>query len=425
MAALLALTLMQQMRDVPGSSHRMFPLINHDHQSNDGQSSATDAHGTRARDVQDLPKPSPLKIPKVKWTLIAVGMLVLILLVVWLAYYLIKGRYMQGTNNAYLQADSVPVAPRVSGYVTKVMVSDNQIVQAGQPLLQIDDRSYQATLQQAEAAIAARHADIAAATANVAAQESALVQARTQMTAAAASLTFAQAEVKRFAPLAASGADTYEHQESLQHDLARARAQYHAAQAQANAGESQIQASRAQLEQARAGVKQAIADADQARVAVEDTRLTSRIHGRVGDKTVQVGQFLGAGTRTMTIVPQQSLYLVANFKETQVGLMRPGQPAQIEVDALSGVKLRGKVESLSPGTGSQFALLPPENATGNFTKVVQRVPVRIRVLAGREARKVLVPGMSVEVTVDTRSAKDAKQRAEAESDRAQERERAQ
>ncbi|TQT01168.1 biotin/lipoyl-binding protein, partial [Xanthomonas perforans] len=114
-------------------------MSNHDHQSNDGQSSATDAQGAGARDEQQAPKPSPLKNPKVKWTLILVGVLVLILLVVWLAYYLIKGRYMQDTNNAYLQADSVAVAPRVSGYVTKVLVSDNQIVEAGQPLLQSDD----------------------------------------------------------------------------------------------------------------------------------------------------------------------------------------------------------------------------------------------------------------------------------------------
>lgn len=118
-------------------------MSNHDHQSNDGQCSATDAQGAGARDEQESPKPSPLKNPKVKWTLILVGVLVLILLVVWLACYLIKGRYMQDTNNAYLQADSVAVAPRVSGYVTKVLVSDNQIVEAGQPLLQIDDRTYQ------------------------------------------------------------------------------------------------------------------------------------------------------------------------------------------------------------------------------------------------------------------------------------------
>ncbi|MEG8174458.1 HlyD family efflux transporter periplasmic adaptor subunit, partial [Xanthomonas hortorum pv. gardneri] len=207
-------------------------------------------------------------------------------------------------------------------------------------------------------------------------------------------------------------------------DGARARAQPRRGKPRPKAARGRTRAGAHKRDRGRAGGKRPPADADQARVAVEDTLLTSRIRGRVGDKTVQVGQFLGAGTRTMTIVPQQSLYLVANFKETQVGLMRPGQPAEIEVDALSGVKLHGKIESLSPGTGSQFALLPPENATGNFTKVVQRIPVRIRVLAGDEARKVLVPGMSVEVTVDTRSAKDAKQRAEEESDRVQAQERA-
>ncbi|MCE4282898.1 biotin/lipoyl-binding protein, partial [Xanthomonas hortorum] len=128
-------------------------MSNHDHPSNDGQASAQDAQGNAAHNQQEPPKPSPLKNPKVKWTLIVVGLLLVVVLALWLAYYLIKGRYMQSTNNAYLQADSVAVAPRVSGYVTKVMVGDNQIVEAGQPLLQIDDRTYQATLQQAEAAI--------------------------------------------------------------------------------------------------------------------------------------------------------------------------------------------------------------------------------------------------------------------------------
>ncbi len=365
--------------------------------------------------------PSPLSNPKVKWTLLISGVLVAVALLIWLGYYLLVGRYLQETNNAYLQADSVAVAPRVNGYVTAVHVHDNQIVEAGQPLLQIDGRTYTATLQQAQAAVAAREADIAAAQANVQSQHASLAQARTQVSSAAASLRFARAEVARFAPLAASGADTHEHQESLSHDLERAKAQYDAARAQVDAAQSQITATGAQLQQAQAGLKQAQADADQAAVAVEDTGLTSRIRGRVGDKTVQVGQFLGAGTRTMTIVPLDALYLIANFKETQVGLMRRGQPAEIEVDALSGVKLHGKVESLAPGTGSQFALLPPENATGNFTKVVQRVPVRIRLLVGDEARKVLVPGMSAEVTIDTRSAKDAKARAEDESDQLEER----
>jgi len=379
------------------------------------QATSDEARAAPAQDdAKQSDKPSPLKNPKVKWTLLLIGLAVLIGLVVWLVYYLTTGRYLQETNNAYLQADSVAVAPRVNGYVTGVFVGDNQTVKAGQPLLQIDERTYRATQQQALAVVAVRQADIAAAEAGLQAQRATLLQARTQVTAAAASLRFAQGEAKRFAPLAASGADTHEHYESIVHDRDRAQAQYDAAKAQVAAAESQVQGASAQLDQARAGLQQAQADADQAQVALEDTRLTARIDGRIGDKTVQVGQFVAAGTRLMSVVPVDALYLSANFKETQVGLMRPGQPARIEVDALSGVELDGVVESIAPGTGSQFALLPPENATGNFTKVVQRVPVRIRLKAGAEARKVLVPGMSVTVTVDTRSAKDAKERVEEE-----------
>jgi membrane fusion protein (multidrug efflux system) len=129
------------------------------------------------------------------------------------------------------------------------------------------------------------------------------------------------------------------------------------------------------------------------------------VDGRVGDKSVRVGQYVSQGTRMMSVVPVQAIYITANFKETQLGLMGPGQPAHIKVDALSGVELRGHVESVSPGTGAQFSLIPPQNATGNFTKIVQRVPVRIAIDAGPDARRVLVPGLSVEVTVDTIGAK--------------------
>lgn len=355
-------------------------------------------------------KPSPLHNPKVRWTLIITGLVLMAVLVAWLFYHLLVGRYLQDTNNAYLQADAVAVAPRINGYVTEVLVQDNQWVKAGEPLLRIDPRTYRATLDQAEAVIAVRQADIAAAKAGVEGQQASLLQARTQRVAASASLRFAKAEVARFAPLAASGADTHEHVESLRHDLQRAQAQYDAAQAQISGAQSQIEAGQAQQEQAQAGLKQAQADAAQAAVAFEDTELRARIDGRIGNKTVQVGQFVAAGTRTMTVVPVDALYLAANFKETQVGLMRAGQPATISVDALPGVELRGTVESISPGTGSQFALLPPQNATGNFTKVVQRIPVRIRIEADAEARKVLVPGMSVDVTVDTRSARASRNR---------------
>lgn len=343
--------------------------------------------------------------PRLRWIVLLGGGLVVLLLLAWLCHYLLVGRYLQHTNNAYLKADAVAIAPRVNGYITQVLVEDNQWVKAGQPLLQIDPRTYQAQADQVDALVAVRQSDIAAAQATVQGSTAQLAQVRAQLLAARASLNLARAEVARFTPLAATGADTVEHLESLQHDLERAKAQYDAAQAQVKAAQSQSGAAEAQLGQAQAGLKQAQADAAAARLALDDTRLTARIDGRIGNKTVQVGQFVAAGTRTMTLMPVAELYLEANFKETQLGLMRPGQTAEISVDALPGDKLKGTVESIAPGTGSQFALLPPENATGNFTKVVQRIPVRIRVQADAQARQVLVPGMSAEVSIDTRTAR--------------------
>jgi membrane fusion protein (multidrug efflux system) len=160
-------------------------------------------------------------------------------------------------------------------------------------------------------------------------------------------------------------------------------------------------------------VKQGLAQAQAARaqqtaadVDLNATLIRAAIDGRVGDKTVEVGQYAGTGTRLMSLVPLDKLYITANFKETQLALMRPGQPVEIKVDALDGIALKGRVASFSPGTGAQFSLLPPQNATGNFTKITQRVPVRIALEATPQTRRLLVPGLSVEVTVDTSSAKD-------------------
>src|SRR6185312_14052033 len=171
----------------------------------------------------------------------------------------------------------------------------------------------------------------------------------------------------------------------------------------------------AQIDQARAQLEAADASMRQAQLDMSDTVVRSTLAGRVGDRTVRVGQYAQPGTRLMTIVPVQDIYLVPNFKETQIGLMRAGQPATIHVDALPGTDLHGKVVSFSTGTGSQFALLPPQNATGNFTKIVQRIPVRIHIDAGDEARSVLIPGLSVTVRVDTRSGRDAQKRLEHEN----------
>ncbi len=317
-----------------------------------------------------------------------------------------RGRYLESTNDAYLRADSVTVAPTVSGYIQSVYVSDNQLVRPGQPLLQIDARSYNASLAQTQATVDARKADVQRAQAETDQQQSTIAQASAQLGASSAAAIFAAKQVERYAPLAESGADTHERLDQLRDSLDQALATQKANAAALQSAQRQLVTLSAGTAQAKAQLEAAEASLRQSQIDLGHTLIRSAIAGRVGDRTLRVGQYVQPGTRLMTIVPVEKLYLTANFKETQIGRMRPGQPAEIKVDALPDAHIRGKVESFSPGTGAQFALLPPENATGNFTKIVQRVPVRISVDASEAARRFLVPGLSVSVTVDTKSAED-------------------
>ncbi|MGH8209682.1 MAG: efflux RND transporter periplasmic adaptor subunit, partial [Steroidobacteraceae bacterium] len=218
-------------------------------------------------------------------------------------------------------------------------------------------------------------------------------------------------------PLVLTGAETNERLAELRNARNQAAATLAADIAAVQAAERQPATTQAQMDQARAQLESAAASTRQAQLDRQDTVIRSTLAGRVGDRTVRVGQYAQPGTRLMTIVPVQDLYLEANFKETQIGLMRAGQPVTIQVDAFPSTDLHGTVVSFSPGTGSQFALLPSQNATGNFTKIVQRVPVRIRLDAGPEARDVLVPGLSATVHVDTRTGRDAAKRVERENAR--------
>ncbi|RKP55907.1 HlyD family secretion protein [Pararobbsia silviterrae] len=317
------------------------------------------------------------------------------------------GRFIESTDDAYLQADSVTAAPKISGYVVEVYVADNQTVSAGQPLVRLDPRPYEVSLQQANATIAAREADIARAQAELAQQQASIAQARAQLDGAKASDAYASDQLTRYAPLAATGAETDERVAELRNARKQAAATLAADAAALDAAQRQIPTTQAQVLQARAQLAAAQASASQAKLDLGDTVVRSTIAGRIGDRAVRAGQYAQPGTRLMTIVPVQDVYLEANFKETQLGLMRVGQPATIHVDALAGDDLHGTVDSFSPGTGSQFALLPPQNATGNFTKIVQRVPVRIRIDAPEAVRARLLPGLSVTVRVDTRGARAA------------------
>ncbi|MDB5829186.1 MAG: multidrug transporter permease [Variovorax sp.] len=379
----------------------------HREHENDAHSGDDKGDGKRSGDKQGQggekqpKKPSPLDNPKVRIGLIVGGIVVLIALAVWFTRYWTRGRYEQETNDAYLQADQVAIAPKVPGYVEQVLVTDNQPVQAGDALVKIDDHDVRARQDQARAQIEQGVAQVQQIDAQVRQQRAQIALADAQLSGALQTARHAQNEVDRYAALVADGAQTAEQLESMRQSRDQALTQVASARAQRESASRQLDTLRAQVGVARAQIDQAKAQNDQAEADLGSTVVRSSIAGRIGDRTVRVGQYVQPGTRMMSVVPVEQIYLVANFKETQVGLMRAGQPASIEVDALKGETLHGTVESFAPGTGAQFALLPPQNATGNFTKVVQRVPVRIKLDEDAEASKVLVPGLSVTVTVDT------------------------
>ena len=328
----------------------------------------------------------------------------------WFVRHQTYGKYQQSTEDAYLQADSVTVSARVSGYVSEVLVHENQDVKPGQPLLRIEAPDYPAQAAQGQAQINLASANAANAEALIGEQEAAIEQARAMLAAAQTKARFAAAEVARYAPLAATGAEPREKLATLRTQAAQAAQDVAAQRATTQGAERRIASLQAQIAQAKAQGQSARAQLEAAQRNVRDMVIRASVAGRVGDLSARVGQFVQPGLRLMSVVPVQQLYLEANFKETQLGLMREGQPAEIEVDALPGVTLHGHVASLAPGTGAQFSLLPPQNATGNFTKIVQRVPVRIAIDADPSIKKLLLPGMSVGVSVDTRSAREELER---------------
>jgi len=328
-------------------------------------------------------------------------------LLVWFVRYELHGKYIESTNDAYIRADAVTVSPKISGYVEQVLVADNQDVKAGQPLVRIDPRDYRAQAAQYQAQTDVAAANVENVRATILEQQAEVDAARAQLAAAQDQARFAQREVDRYAPLAASGAETRERLTILQNQAAQAMDQLASRRAALMSAMRRIGSLQAQERQARAQTESTRAQLAAADVNLGSTVIRASVDGRVGDKSVQAGQFAQAGTRLMTVVALDSLYIAANFKETQIGRMRVGQLVTVHIDALDGVDLHGRIQSLAPGTGAIFSLLPPQNATGNFTKIVQRVPVRIAIEAGPEARRLLVPGLSATVKVDTRSGQAA------------------
>ncbi len=316
--------------------------------------------------------------------------------------YLTTGRYLESTDDAYVKADSTIISPKVSGYIAQVLVGDNQPVKAGQLLARIDDRDFKAALDQAHADVAASEAAVRNLEAQIALQQPIIEQGTADVAAAEANLQFAQEEQVRYDGLMKTGSGTIQRAQQTDAALREKIAQLQhgksgllAAQRKVDVLTTERAKAVAQLDRARAVEAQAVLN-------LSYTQIAAPVDGTVGARSLRVGQYVQAGTQLMAVVPLDGVYVVANFKETQLTHVRNGQPVEIQIDSFHGTKLRGHVDSLSPASGLEFALLPPDNATGNFTKIVQRVPVKI-VLDDHTLTGLLRPGMSAEPTVDTKA----------------------
>lgn len=314
-----------------------------------------------------------------------------------------RGRFMETTDDAYVGGNVTPIAPHVAGYVVALAVGDNQFVRKGQLLLRIDPRDYVADRDRAAAALAARQAALDSLRAQVTRQAAAIRQAEADLASQQARAAFTTEDSARYRSLALTAAGSRQ-------DAQRSAALDRQAQAGVAAATAGLDAAREQLRVLAADIVQADAAVTQARAALRTaelnlgyTEIRSPVDGYIGNRAAQVGAYVAAGAYLLSVIPSRGLWVDANFKEDQLARMVPGEPATVRADALPGHVFAAHVTSLAPGTGAVFSVIPPENATGNFTKIVQRVPVRVVIDGDDPMASRLRPGLSTTVTVDTRA----------------------
>lgn len=313
----------------------------------------------------------------------------------------LRARQWETTDDAFIDVHMVQIAPQVPGRVVRVLIDDNRMIEAGQPILELDPADYQAKLDQALANQAGAAGSLAQAKAQVGAAYANSEQARAEVGVADANAVNAANQLKRDQPLAEQHVVS---RQTLDNDIASARstaANLVAAQKKLASAESQQGVAESQVTTAEANLKSAAAQVEQARLNLSYARILAPQTGRIAHKTVAVGDYVQAGQDLMALVPVR-VWITANFKETQLARMRGGQPVDIEVDAYPDVAFHGHVDSIQPGSGAAFSLLPPENATGNYVKVVQRVPVKILFDDPPDPARPLGPGMSVVPRVKVR-----------------------
>jgi membrane fusion protein (multidrug efflux system) len=313
------------------------------------------------------------------------------------------GRFTQTTDDAYVDGDVTVIAPKVAGFISQLAVTDNQSVHAGHLLLKLDGRDYRAALAKAEAAVALQKAALVNLDATRNLQDAVVTQAQAGIAAADAEITRTHDDQVRAKNLLATGVESTQEFQQADADYKTALANGDKARAAFTAAQRQLEVIATQKQQAQASLDSAIADRDLAQLNLSYTELRAPMDGIVGNRSAQVGAYATVGSQLISLVPSHGLWIDANFKEDQLARMHAGSPATVQIDLLGGKKFHGHVVSIAPATGAQFSVLPAENATGNFTKIVQRVAVRILLDDENAALGALRPGLSVTANVNTKS----------------------
>lgn len=353
---------------------------------------------------QSAPEPTPAPPSGRKRRVVALLVSAAVLTAAWYGYrYVTEGRFIVATDDAYVKADVATISAKVGGNLVAVPVVENQKVKAGDTLVEIDPVDYRLAHAAAARRIDTQSATIARIDAQRIGQESSVVQARAQLTAAEADQVRASSEFERAETLVERKFATPQRLDVARADRDRTNAVVAGARAAVAAAEAALAVLRAQETEAERVRDELRVTQDKAKRDLDFTIVRAPFDGVVGNRAAQLGALVAPGTRLMSLIPLDSVYVEANFKETQLGALKPGQKVKLIVDAYAKQTIEGTVESVAPASGAQYSMLPPENATGNFTKIVQRVPVRIRVPAEVAKTGILRPGMSVVVDVDTRT----------------------
>jgi membrane fusion protein (multidrug efflux system) len=338
-----------------------------------------------------------------KLTLIAAGAALAVVAAGWFGYnYLTVGRFMVSTDDAYVRADATTLAAKVGGYVSAIEVGDNTFVHAGDVIARIDDGDYRLAVDAARGKVATQQAAVTRLGKQIPAQQAAVEQARAQLTSAQASATRWQSELERQQALANKEFASRQTLEQAQASRDQAVASVQSAQGAVDAALANVEVLKAQQQEAARTLDELQTASAKAARDLSFTVIRAPIDGVLGNRAMQVGDYVQTGTRLASLVPLADVYIDANFKETQLERIKPGQPVSISVDALPDHNVTGTVMSVSPASGSVFSLLPPDNATGNFTKIVQRLAVRIHLPAEVTDKRLLRPGMSVVASVNTK-----------------------